>query len=219
MLDYKLINNHYIVDIDGKNYLIDTGHLASFWVNGPMAEVTIDGRRYRLGSKPTNLDVEQTNALVGVRVDGFIGMDIISTTGLTIYKSGIMEFDVIDIPGEQTPMSTHWPLMVKARCGAASGTFIIDTGAKYAYGIPSLFAGRKSCGHVHDYNPDLGKMESDLFSLYIVICGKEKTIAACDEPRVGASLSKNGSILIGNVSSLFEDACVLDTKKGRLILK
>ena len=91
MYYYKLINNHYIVDIDGQHFLIDTGCQFSFWVSTPMNEITINGDKYPLQNKPTNFDVNESNNLVGVQADGFIGMDIISKTSLTIF-GGCIDF-------------------------------------------------------------------------------------------------------------------------------
>ena len=66
-MNYKLVNNHYIVQIDGKNYLIDTGSPVSFWTNKPINEVVIGDRGYSLKNPPYRFNSEETNALVGDR--------------------------------------------------------------------------------------------------------------------------------------------------------
>lgn len=88
MYSYELINNHYVVEIDDQKFLIDTGSPFSFWVSRPIKEITIDGNKYPLQNRPLNFNIDETNNLVGVIVDGFIGMDIISKTSLTIYFGG-----------------------------------------------------------------------------------------------------------------------------------
>lgn len=219
MYNYELVNNHYIVDIDDEKYLIDTGSPFSFWVSKPIREITIDGIEYLLKSRPSNFSVEETTKLVGVQVDGFIGMDIISTTGLTIYKNGTIEFDIKEIDGKEAPMTTRWPLMTNIGCNLMTGKFVIDTGAKYGYGVNGLFYQQRPFSHVKDYNPSLGHLEGDIYHLNVVIGGQNKTIDVCSNTIVASTLIHMGALMVGSVSSLFEEACVLDTKKGRLILK
>ena len=219
MYNYDLINNHYIVNVDGDKYLIDTGSPFSFWVSRPIKEITIDGNNYPLHGKPANLDLNETRNLVGVEVDGFIGLDIILKTGLTIYKNGTIEFAVKEIGGTETMMATRPCLMAAVNCNLMFGRFIIDTGAKYGYGIKSVFTEQKPFGTVKDYNPMLGHLESDIYHLDIDVGSQSKTIDVCDNQDVAFTLRQLGAFMIGNVSSLFEEACVLDTKKGRLIIK
>lgn len=232
MYSYELINNHYIVNIDGKKFLIDTGSPFSFWVSSPIKEITIDGNEYPLQNRPLNFDVDETNNFVGVMVDGFIGMDIISKTSLTIYSGrpeGIIEFGEVPdwiINGlikknykyTEVPMTTRWPLMAQVGSNLMTGKFVIDTGAKYGYGVSGLFYKQTAFGHVSDYNPSLGHLDSDIFHLEIVIGGQKKTIDVCNNPTVASTLIHMGALMIGSVSSLYNQVCSLDTKKGKLIL-
>ena len=219
MYSYELVNNHYVVEIDGQKFLIDTGSPFSFWISKPIKKILINNRIYPLRDMPSNFDIEETNNLVGEEINGFIGMDIISNTGLTIYKNDLLDFDITEINGKELPMRNHFPLMVDVSCNLYTGKFIIDTGAKYGYGVSGLFYNYSPIDHVKDYNPTLHKLESDLYHLDIVIGGLNKSIDVCNNPSVGYTLKNMGSILIGNVTTLFDEVCVLDTKKGRLIIK
>ena len=232
MYSYELINNHYIVNIDGKKFLIDTGSPFSFWVSSPIKEITIYDNKYPLQNRPLNFDVDETNNLVGAIVDGFIGMDIISKTSLTIYSGapeGIIEFSEVPdwiINGlikmnykyTEVPMTTRWPLMVQIGSNLMTGKFVIDTGAKYGYGVSGLFYKQTAFDHVSDYNPSLGHLDSDIFHLEIVIGGQKKTIDVCSNSTVASTLIHMGALMIGSVSSLYNQVCSLDTKKGKLIL-
>ena len=219
MYKYELINNHYIVEIEGKKYLIDTGSPISFWVSNPVMQITIDGNAYCLHNRPANLNVGETRALVGIEVDGFIGMDIISKTGLTIYKEGCIKFGADEVNGVEIAMTTSWPLMVSIGCNMMNGKFVIDTGARYGYGVEGLFYGLNPYDYVKDYNPGLGHLNSDIYHLDIVIGGQSRTIDVCNNKIVGSTLKHMGAIMIGSVSSLYQEVCVLDTKIGKLILK
>ena len=232
MYSYELVNNHYVVEIDGQKFLIDTGSPFSFWVSSPIKEITIYGNKYPLQNRPLNFDVDETNNLVGVIVDGFIGMDIISKTSLTIYSGrpeGIIEFSEVPdwiINGlikmnykyTEVPMTTRWPLMVQVGSNLMTGKFVIDTGAKYGYGVSGLFYKQTAFDHVSDYNPSLGHLDSDIFHLEIVIGGQKKTIDVCSNSTVASTLIHMGALMIGSVSSLYNQVCSLDTKKGKLIL-
>ena len=229
MYSYELVNNHYVVEIDGQKFLIDTGSPFSFWISHSIKEITIDGNKYPLQNRPLNFEVDETNNLVGVMVDGFIGMDIISKTSLTIFPGGIdfseiPEFLLERMRNNETchlievPMTTRWPLMVQVGSNLMTGKFVIDTGAKYGYGVSGLFYKQTAFDHVSDYNPSLGHLDSDIFHLEIVIGGQKKTIDVCSNSTVASTLIHMGALMIGSVSSLYNQVCSLDTKKGKLIL-
>lgn len=218
-MNYKLINNHYIIEVEGKNYLLDTGSPDSFWTMEPIKEVVLDDQKCALKNPPSFFNPYETNKLVGVKVDGFIGMDFVSKTGLTIYQNGEMKFSLDDIEGRVMPMSKNWPLVTSIGSNMMNGQFVIDTGAMYGYGVSGLFYGKTPYNHVYDYNPGLGHLDSDIYHLDVVIGGQRKVIDVCNNERVALTLKRMGAIMIASVSSLFEEACVLDTKKGRLILK
>lgn len=220
MYEYELINNHYIITIEGKKYLLDTGSPVSFGIKEENNHLTIDGNDYCLRNKPANLSVGETEVLVGTSIDGFIGMDIISKTGLTIYKNGQVKFGVDEVEGGVVvPMNTTWPLMVNIGSNMMNGKLVIDTGAKYGYGVSGLFHNQHAYNHVKDYNPSLGYLESDIYRLPVVVGGQSKTIDVCDNRIVGGTLHQMGAIMIASISSLYDEVCVLDTHKGKLILK
>lgn len=229
MYNYELVNNHYIVNIDGKKFLIDTGSPFSFWVSSPIKEITIYEKKYPLQNRPTNLDINETYNVIGTQVDGFIGMDIISKTSLTIYSGSLIEFcgvpDFIingfikeNYKYSEIPMTTRWPLMVQVGSNLMTGKFVIDTGAKYGYGVSGLFNKQTAFDHVSDYNPSLGHLDSDIFNLEIVIGGQKKKIDVCNNSTVASTLIHMGALMIGSVSSLYSQVCSLDTEKGKLIL-
>ena len=232
MYSYELVNNHYVVEIDGQKFLIDTGSPFSFWISHSIKEITIYGNKYSLQSRPIYFEVDEINNLVGVMVDGLIGMDIISKTSLTIYSGrpkGIIEFSEVPdwIVNElikknykytEVPMTTRWPLMVQVCSNLMTGKFVVDTGAKYGYGVSGLFYKQTAFDHVSDYNPSLGHLDSDIFHLEIVIGGQKKTIDVCSNSTVASTLIHMGAFMIGSVSAVYNQVCSLDTKKGKLIL-
>lgn len=219
MHNYELINNHYLVEIDGKRLLVDTGSPTSFLMESHCQEITIDGVKYALQGRTSHVDVAEMMKLVGVKVDGFIGLDIIRQTSLTIHKNGLIEFRANDVDGKGIDLNTNGFLTFSVESHAMSGAFIIDTGAKYGYGIRGLFDGLKAFDHVEDYNPILGRLNSDLYHLDMVVGGRGKVVDLCDNADVYPMIKHYGAVMIANITSLFDEVCVIDVKKGTLTLK
>ena len=217
MYKFELINNHYIINIEGYRYLLDTGSPDSFRINPDCDEVIIDGVAWSLNRLPHNLDVDKVKKLVGTDVDGFIGLDIVKRTSLTIYKNGLIDFNVNDVDGMVVRLNTHFFLTLWASNGPITGEYIIDTGAKYGYGDRDIFNGLFPFNHVKDYNPILGNLESDIYHVTIDIDGLEREVDVCDNDKVMSTLPI--TFMIGNITTLFDEACVFDIKNNRLILK
>ena len=85
-------------------------------------------------------------------------------------------------------------------------------------GVSGLFYKQTPFDHVSDYNPSLGHLDSDKFHLEIVIGGQKKTIDVCSNSTVASTLIHMGALMIGSVSSLYNQVRSLYTKKGKLIL-
>ena len=219
MYSYQLINGHYIVDVDGTKLLVDTGSLFSFSMISHFQEIAIDGVNYRLQGKPAIVDVEKIVEFVGTKIDGFIGLDIIRQTSLTIYKNGKIDFKAHDVDGKIMNLNTNRFLSFKVSINARSGQFIIDTGAKYGYGMRELFDGLTAYDHVKDYNPVLKALDSDIYHLDVVFDGIKKGVDICDNTRVYSMIEGCRALLIANVTTLFDDVCVINVKKGTLTLK
>ena len=220
MYKYDLLNNHYVVDIDGCKYIIDTGNPNSFSINNNKKVITIDRINYPLSNKPECVDVQPTFALIGCEVDGFIGLDIIRYTGLTIYKNNQLDFHTQEVEGDIIPMSVYNSIFVSGSCNGKTGNIIIDTGAKYGYGIPELFNGQESLGLVHDYNPILKDLYGSYYKLEFKIGNTYGCIDICDNRKVyDYVLGPSHTIAVINITDLFHEVCVFDFRRKRLILR
>ena len=213
------MNNHYIVDIDGKRYLIDTGCPFSFALK-QSHQVIIKGNSFHLPFGG-HTDLDKTKELVGIVPDGFIGMNIISNLGLTIYKNGYLEFKANNVDGDELPLTVEpVGLFIPVTCESYNGRFLIDTGAKYGYGVSHLFKNKNSLGSVWDYNPGLGELQSLLYKLDIKVAGKDREIDVCYNQRVEMiHFSRIHALMVGNITTLFDEVCVIDPIRGKLTLK
>jgi len=219
MYKYELLNNHYIVHINNKKYLIDTGSNRSFPVGCYDRSVVIDGKEYPLQNTPP-MNINKLVELVGCKVDGFIGTDIISRTSLTIYKNGTLEFKNTEVGGRSYNIISIYPLLVRGSCNGYDGNIIIDTGAKYGYGQHKLFANNKPIEYINDYNPGLGNLNSDLYRMDIKLGGDSYVSEIGDNRFVESGyLIPCNALLVTNITTLFEEVCVIDITKDLLIVK
>ena len=218
MYSYELVNNHHIVGTDGRTYLIDTGHPSSLTFK-EHREVRIDGRRFLLMPPDSRWDLTATFECIGREVDGLLGMDIIGRTSLTIDKDGTLDFAAKDIEGKRIGLVGFGCPAILASIGPRNGRVLLDTGAKYGYGIHELFHGLKPFDHVHDYNPLLGHLESEIYDLEIFVGGEVKHVPVCDNADVDRVLRSYRIMAIMSVTTFFDEVCVIDAKRKQLILK
>ena len=219
-MHYQLLNNHYIVTIDKKKYLIDTGRPDSFVFDNAPSSVIINDQSYDLG--PNTMDQEATEAtmkLVGEKIDGFISARIIAQTGLTIYKNGELFFENRPIDGRVIPFDST----IEVVSNGIRGRFYIDTGAKYGYMDERLIPSTPAVElNAYDFNPHprLRHMHTNMYEVPIEIDGRKTTIVAgYNKGTINFPIGMRGIILIGNITTLFDEACVVDLRNGRLILK
>ena len=221
MYNYTLSNNHYIINIEGNNYLLDTGSPVSFSLKPGLNSVIINQRRYSLPYNVMNLDIEATRELVGMDVDGFIGMDIIRQTSLTIYKDGRIEFRALPEQGNRLEMLADPYGLIKLKVSSNDyvSAYLVDTGARYAYGREYLFGGSQPFGHIKDYNPRLGHFESDIYHIPVDFGPIQKTLDIADSVEVRGDLRATGSLIVGNITDLFDEVCVIDMHNRVVTLK
>ena len=219
MYTYELINNHYIINIGGYRFLLDTGSKDSFWMHQGPSELLINNKNYLLSERPEHFDIKETEELIGTSVDGFIGMDIIHQTSLTIYKNGLMAFEALNEKGKFVQIDDYGLLAYKAQVGSTVGECIIDTGAKYGYAINNVFNGLTPYDCVNDYNPILKHLRSNIYHVDVDAGAIQATVDICYNSRVANQLRFLGAIMIANITSLFDEACVIDIKKGLMVLR
>ena len=218
MYKYELINNHYIVYIDGYKCLIDTGHPSSFWTSKPIREIAIDGETLPLGA-PQGYNHQKAIAIIWDSPDIFLGMNAIQRHGITIYKNGTLEFKSSPIEGEQLRIKSFYPLTIDASYQGKAINLVIDTGARYGYGYLPLFNGLTPFDRVKDYNPMLGDMENDLFHMVVGIGSKAVEVDLRNDPRVSALFKQqfNASVVC-NWSTFYEQAISLDIVNKTIVI-
>lgn len=218
MYKFELLNNHYIVTINHQRFLLDTGSPSSFLISHTptQKELMIDDKSFKLSDKPNRVNGNDVDDLVGIHVDGFIGLDIINQTGLTIYKKGEIDFKVNQIKGNKLLINkNNGYLNISVLCNGFKRNLLIDTGARYGYGVSELFINSTPINKVKDYSPVFGMLDSYQYDVEI----NNKKVGVCYNRVVEPSLKMLGVSVISNITSLYEEVCVLNTMKGEVILK
>ena len=92
-----MCNGHPVARLGGEYYIVDTGSPVSFHYADPQA-LEVAGQGYLLCASPF-CDKETADALTGIDVGGFIGMDILQKSGLTIdLENSELEFAAVPGP-------------------------------------------------------------------------------------------------------------------------
>ena len=221
MFNYLLINNHYVVNIDEKNYIIDTGSPFSFVRDG--SPLVINNEKFYPNRGMSEQVYKSISEFVGMNIDGLIGSDIITHTSLTIYKNGQLEFAPIESEGHQLPIHLYGPYSF-IPCVLESGDknlILVDTGAKYGYGdFFKYFSNDKYLRDIDDYNPTLGYFTSKSYEVKININNKIYKMELGDHEQVtNWSLRPTNSAAVINITQLFDKYCVFDYNKRMLIYK
>lgn len=223
MYKYELLNNHYVVNIGDDKFLIDTGRPDSFVFEDRPRDIEINGKPFTFGSN--TMDEEATRVtmeLVGTQLTGFIGARILFQTGLTIYKNGELYFENKAVAGGHTLPFVGGPI-IEAVVNGVRGRFFIDTGAKYGYTERRLIpSGEPIERNVHDFSPmrEIRHMHSDIYNINVEIDGMHKTVpAGYNQKTINRPVGMGEILLIGNITTLFDEVCVIDFGNRRLILK
>lgn len=220
MYDYKLLNNHYVVDINGHHFIIDTGAPFSYsFVNG-LNEVIINGVGHKLRVPSARFNVRKTHTLVGYPVDGLLGADSFKETGFTIYKDneegGRIDFAVNKISGKSYRVLTYANGSAPLIQTDNGKLYLVDTGARYGYGAKEMFNGLSSFATVWDYNPDLGDLNSPIYNVEVAMNNKKCHTTACYNSNVTFHIPN--FLMIGNITDFFEKECCFDYQGDRVVL-
>ena len=222
MYNYKLLNNHYVVEIDNKHYIIDTGYPVSITFRSDLRMVKVNNRFYPLNPANWAFNIKKTHELVGYPVDGLLGLDVFGETGLTFYKDnenrGRVDFASHDIKGTTCPI-------VKLHQGFApminvngNKLYLVDTGARYGYGVKGMFNGLISFKEVEDYNPTLQDMVSPIYHTSIKLNEKECPIDVCYNAQATSFFyNEPNFLMVGNITTLFDRECCINYREMKII--
>ncbi len=172
-MQMDLPSNHPVVRLGGKEYLIDTGSPLTFSYDGDPS-LEIDGREYAFSRSDliSLLCTEDApTRLIGRRVAGIIGMDILSKTGLTLdFENRTAEFSFRPESAPGVPCAVlsfdlfmnHYIVTNDVILGRRLQNAIIDSGAPVPYVSERIAADLEKTGELYeDYSPDYGELRGE----------------------------------------------------------
>ena len=165
-----LCSGHPVVRFGGENYIVDTGSPFSFHYAGRCA-LEIAGQGFLLGTGGI-CSKEMADALTGTDIAGFIGMEILRKTGLTVdLENGSLDFACVPDPDgsaeyAELAIELYEGLYIVTDdlfLGRRLKRMIVDTGARIPY-ISDRLAGRlEETGEPYeDDSPQFGPLFGEL---------------------------------------------------------
>ena len=160
-------NGHYIVTIDDKNYILDTGSPVSYSFSDKTSFVLFGDKHLTFLPFPLKGVKEEIEELVNMPVSGIIGLDTMKELKrMEISKEkGYVKFggdSISDNTGYSIPFEeNNGVLTIGIKVNGKDTRVILDTGARIDYMDPSLLDTSNTISHERDYNPILGHFEVD----------------------------------------------------------
>ncbi|MGN0906015.1 MAG: hypothetical protein ACI4NM_02610 [Bullifex sp.] len=167
-LPLKKSEGHFIVNIDGDNYIIDTGASESCSCFG-QTEIAIGDRKFKVYPLPLEKVGEKISELVHMPIVGLIGLDIMKKLGSIEISE---EEGYVRFGGETVPESGDYTfpfrviegysiLTSRLNVNGKDAMVILDTGARIDYMDPIILDTSTPVSHERDYNPIIGYFEVD----------------------------------------------------------
>lgn len=172
-------NGHFIVTIDDKNYILDTGSPVSYSFTEKTTFVPFGDKHLIFLPFPLKGVKEEIEELVNMPIHGIIGLDTMKELKrMEISKEGgYVKFggdSVSDSTGYSIPFEeNNGVLTIGIKVNGKNTRVILDTGARIDYMDPSLLDTSNAISHERDYNPILGNFEVDGYKNTYVIDDQE----------------------------------------------
>ena len=160
-------NGHFIVTVEDKNYILDTGSPVSYSFTEKTTFVPFGDKHLTFLPFPLKGAKEEIEELVSIPVHGIIGlstmkelkrMEISKEEGYVMFGGeDISKEEGYSIPFEEN----NGVLTIGIKVNGKDTRVILDTGARIDYMDPSLLDTSNAISHERDYNPILGHFEVD----------------------------------------------------------
>ena len=160
-------NGHFIVTVDNKNFIIDTGSPVSYSFTDKPTFVLFGDKHLTFLPFPIKGSAKEIENLVHMPIDGIIGLSTMKELKrMEISKEkGYVKFggdSVSDSAGYSIPFEeNNGVLTIGIKVNGKDTRVILDTGARIDYLDSSLLNTSNAVRHERDYNPILGHFEVD----------------------------------------------------------
>ena len=168
-------NGHFIVTVDNKNFILDTGSPVSYSFTDKPTFVLFGDKHLTFLPFPLKGVAKEIESLVNMPVDGIIGlstmkelkrMEISKEEGYVKFgREASSDDSFYSIPFEEN----MGVLTIGLKVNGKDTRVILDTGARIDYMDPSLLDTSNIISHESDYNPILGHFEVDGYKTTYII--------------------------------------------------
>ena len=218
-----MCNGHPVVRLGGGYFIVDTGSPCSFCYDG-MRALEICGQGFLLSGRP-HCDKELADVLTGTDIAGFIGMEILQQTGLTIdLERGTLDFACVpdpDLSAEHAVLSFDLfddaflvtnDLFLRRRLN----NVIIDTGARIPYLTARLAGLLERTGEPYlDLSPLFGTLSGEYVRGDLVFSAEHRDVTRSIKAGLMPELLDQSALFDGivGVSAFTDRRIVFDFKK------
>ena len=162
MQDFTLIpkEGHLFVNIDGYNWLLDTGAPTSFGTS----QIAIERQDFSIPANYMGLTAEQLSEFVNHPTTGIIGADVLNKFDILIdMKNERVSFSTeqIALDGEALKITDFMGIpIIQASISGADRRMFFDTGAQISYFQDESLDTFPSAGVVTDFYPGIGQFQT-----------------------------------------------------------
>lgn len=162
MYKLKYLRGYIYAEIDGFDWLIDTGSPSSF---GSISTLAIANKTFLIQSDLLNLNSTTLSQYVQHEVAGLLGTDILNAFNIIFdIKNQRIKFNIdkIDLDGKTLDVDNVMGVpVVIASIKDKDGRMFFDTGAKISYIQKEGLLHYDSIGTIIDFYPGIGQFETD----------------------------------------------------------
>lgn len=174
---YRLVDGHVVADVGGSPLLVDTGSPSSF---GEHSVIQIGDRAFDVRRSYLGLDAVRLSKYVGTRLDGLLGVDVLSQYDVLIDPTDSeirLNSETTEPAGTPVEVDFFMDIPIVAVClqGKRLRMFL-DTGAKLSYLNPDILTAYSTHGEVRDFYPGVGSFDTKTHLVPLEICDRKVSI-------------------------------------------
>ena len=172
-LPLHFANNHLLVTLDGRDWLLDTGGSVSF---GSTPSIRVDQQEFSLSQGFLGLTPAILSEYINAPVAGLLGVDIMNELDVLIdapEKTIIFSKDPLSCNGSAVPMEEFMGLpIIDATINGIAWRMFFDSGAQLSYFEDKIIKDYPETGTVEDFYPGLGKFHNTNSHGWVIHCSK-----------------------------------------------
>ncbi len=218
-LGLKLIKGHLFADINGRDWVIDTGAPLSFGASC----ATIDAKAFTIGKEYAGLTAEGLSGLLDHEAAGLLGADVINEFDLLFdVPSGSLSVSeaYLSIDGEVVELNDLMGIpIIEVSIGGEPYRMFFDTGAKISYFQEPSLLNYPVTGSLMDFFPGFGQFETKTYLVDLEIEGSTYAFQFGTLPQLlGLTLSMGGTQGIVGNELIRERICGYFPRRKQMII-